>query len=446
VKRLLLILVALSCVMSAQQRRVATLPSDGVPVADTDAATKAYVDTLTGSGIKYADRFAGADASIKINACIAAVIAAGGGTCDARGLTGTQTFTQQVNVGNGTVGVNLILPASGSWVWSGITDGTSCGMKLYSGASVQGFGMANGPSRMTFRTSGTVSMDAFVCTDPDVAGDGSYIRFEPRALIYPQSGATFTTAVVKWQQLFDASYIRDVTISTPAGVTNTTGLYINNPCCSATFEKVVVDGQYGTNNTPVHITQAGTVGTQGISFINVSFDHPGAGKPALLIDGGLNTGPMSFFNLYIEGNTTDTTTPLVSINVAKRGVNFYGGALKHYSAGSTAYCIDNASGANSGPINVHGLSCNGFGGGSANAINDRVAGVTVVSDASARVENYNTSHVYAGGVIPGNAAAPTCAAATRGLFWYVPAAAGAKDDVQVCAKAADNSYAWRTIY
>jgi hypothetical protein len=41
---------------------------------------------------------------------------------------------------------------------------------------------------------------------------------------------------------------------------------------------------------------------------------------------------------------------------------------------------------------------------------------------------------------------PTCAVGIRGTFWYVAAGAGVKDDVQVCAKAADDSYSWRVIY
>jgi hypothetical protein len=41
---------------------------------------------------------------------------------------------------------------------------------------------------------------------------------------------------------------------------------------------------------------------------------------------------------------------------------------------------------------------------------------------------------------------PTCNAAERGAFWYVPGAGGVKDSVAVCAKDAADAYAWRTIY
>lgn len=43
-------------------------------------------------------------------------------------------------------------------------------------------------------------------------------------------------------------------------------------------------------------------------------------------------------------------------------------------------------------------------------------------------------------------AKPTCDSSVRGLFWVEQGGAGVKDNVEVCAKAADDSYGWRTIY
>jgi hypothetical protein len=43
-------------------------------------------------------------------------------------------------------------------------------------------------------------------------------------------------------------------------------------------------------------------------------------------------------------------------------------------------------------------------------------------------------------------AQPVCAAATGGFMWYTQGATGVKDTVQVCAKDATNTYAWRTLY
>ena len=52
-----------------------------------------------------------------------------------------------------------------------------------------------------------------------------------------------------------------------------------------------------------------------------------------------------------------------------------------------------------------------------------------------------------GGVMLNTATAqPACAAATRGLIWFVQGAAGVKDRCEVCAKDAADAYAWRAIY
>lgn len=44
------------------------------------------------------------------------------------------------------------------------------------------------------------------------------------------------------------------------------------------------------------------------------------------------------------------------------------------------------------------------------------------------------------------ASKPACALAYRGMFWVTQGAAGVKDSVEVCAKDASDTYAWRTIY
>lgn len=41
---------------------------------------------------------------------------------------------------------------------------------------------------------------------------------------------------------------------------------------------------------------------------------------------------------------------------------------------------------------------------------------------------------------------PTCNSSQRGTFWVVESGAGIKDNVQVCAKDATETYGWRTIY
>jgi len=43
-------------------------------------------------------------------------------------------------------------------------------------------------------------------------------------------------------------------------------------------------------------------------------------------------------------------------------------------------------------------------------------------------------------------APPSCGIGTRGTIWHTYGAPGVADEVEVCAKDAANSYAWRTIY
>ena len=52
-----------------------------------------------------------------------------------------------------------------------------------------------------------------------------------------------------------------------------------------------------------------------------------------------------------------------------------------------------------------------------------------------------------GGLRPNTVKAqPACSSAARGTFWSVQGASGVKGEVQVCAKDAADTYAWRIIY
>jgi hypothetical protein len=41
---------------------------------------------------------------------------------------------------------------------------------------------------------------------------------------------------------------------------------------------------------------------------------------------------------------------------------------------------------------------------------------------------------------------PACSASLIGTTWFTPGSSGVKDTYEICAKAADDSYAWRTLY
>lgn len=46
---------------------------------------------------------------------------------------------------------------------------------------------------------------------------------------------------------------------------------------------------------------------------------------------------------------------------------------------------------------------------------------------------------------PGSTSQPACAVGTRGLFWYIPGAAGVADQVQICGKMSSDVYVWLTL-
>jgi len=56
------------------------------------------------------------------------------------------------------------------------------------------------------------------------------------------------------------------------------------------------------------------------------------------------------------------------------------------------------------------------------------------------------SSASGGGIQLTSGTKPTCDSTTRFLFWVVAGGTGIKDTVEVCAKAADGSFAWRTVY
>jgi hypothetical protein len=117
---------ASSCVPA---KSTSTFPATGIPIATVatsggaiTAVTDRRVLLMVGAGgsgtpqlpttVKYAESYSGSDFYAKANACLAAVAAAGGGTCDARGLSGAQTLSDDLAVGDGTHRIELLLPGT----------------------------------------------------------------------------------------------------------------------------------------------------------------------------------------------------------------------------------------------------------------------------------------------------------------------------------------------
>jgi hypothetical protein len=273
-----------------------------------------------------ANSFAGADASIQINACIAAVISAGGGTCDASMFIGTQSMSQQVNVGSANsvaehIGLALLLPDTATWVWH-LTDGVSCGIHQFSSTAVIGKQPGAGGNRMVLTVNSGATMDSIYCTDG--AGYGSYVRAEGFAVWNNQVGCIFANGVVHVRGIADESSFTRIFAENYFGDV----WHIESACCGARFE-----GIQGISNGAMSNGASGgvplTIGpgkVHNVSIYDSTFNQPGIGYSDVLIEGGSLVFGVNFFNLYMEGNgAVDPTTSMVYISLGVGPVHFFGG-------------------------------------------------------------------------------------------------------------------------
>lgn len=134
---------------------------NGDPTQTLQAADKHYVDTsvsqavpLTGGSVTGAltaqqlgaayqvDQFAGADFGAKLQACLSAVSATNGGTCDARNFTGTQAMGSNLTIATGNTTVELpcatIATANQLIVTAGTRNVTLRGCALRGGTQASG--------------------------------------------------------------------------------------------------------------------------------------------------------------------------------------------------------------------------------------------------------------------------------------------------------------------
>ena len=121
-----------------------TLSAD--PTQSMQAADKEYVDASAANAwpamVLRADEFAGADFGAKLQACVNAVSASYGGTCDARNFTGNQTMSASVTIS--TANTTVLLPcatistANQIVVTAGTRNGSLRGCALRGGSAASG--------------------------------------------------------------------------------------------------------------------------------------------------------------------------------------------------------------------------------------------------------------------------------------------------------------------
>jgi hypothetical protein len=118
----------------------------GLPSTGTNGLGQIVPGSLLGNNSNVLDctlpqfNSSGADFSVRVNACLAAVIAAGGGTADARGFPTSNTMSVSISVGSGSIPVTLLLPVGT------ITRASGVQFILYSVSRVRGCGQGEGGS------------------------------------------------------------------------------------------------------------------------------------------------------------------------------------------------------------------------------------------------------------------------------------------------------------
>jgi hypothetical protein len=277
----------------------------------------------------YATKFSGSDASVKINACIAAVISKGGGVCDATGLGGNQNMSEEIRLGSrasvaSRIGVALLLPETGTWYWH-LDDRSSCGIYQYSSTSLLGHQPGGGGNRMVLTASSGSQMDSIYCTDASPSG-ANYVQAEGFAVSNNQPGNIFANGVVHIRDVVDQSRFVNIFAENYYGDV----WHVESACCGTSFENI-----QGTSNGTQSLSNGSPGGipltlgprkVRAVSFRNSGFNAPGIGSPDIMMTGKSAVMGVNFYNTYMEGNgAVDDTTPMVYVGSYVGPVHFFGG-------------------------------------------------------------------------------------------------------------------------
>jgi hypothetical protein len=273
--------------------------------------------------------FPGADASIQINACLAAFAAASGGTCDARTYSGLVIMSQQINVLPGTV---LLLPQVAAWVWD-LRDGVSAGIMQYNSSSIIGTATGGGGNSMLLLPgSNSTNMLALYATDGTPANGGSY-TYASGFFAYNSQfpGATFAHGLVYTRFLYDESRFERIMAQNNYG----DAWHIYAVCCDTEFVQIQAASSYGPQGgTPMTVEQA--TGRNSSSFsMTGTINSAGTGHPNLDVQDG--NYQLDFPEIYMETNGTaaDTSTAVVQVETSSAStpiLRFRGGTANMASS------------------------------------------------------------------------------------------------------------------
>jgi hypothetical protein len=307
--------------------------------------TQAFAGRVTGNqvGASFeADQFSGSDAGAQVNVCIAAAIAAGGGTCDARALSGTQVINEEIDLGSetqaasGTTSVTLLLPTSAVWEFN-ITNGTSCGIKQFSNNNLVGESSTGGAVRMILAPYNTsTNMDSLYCTDPSPTSGGNYVHAQGFAAFTSYGGTgtgTFANGALHVQHMFDESSFSY--IMGGGSSTSPYGWQIDDTCCGDSFDHVQGLMRIGTEDIVTGVST--TSGSAIVNYSGTTAKTPSAlvGKSIYSFDNqNLATGANAA-NETIPAGATVTAATTTTLTLSQAAVNTTSGNILEIDPGST---------------------------------------------------------------------------------------------------------------
>ncbi|MGH9970178.1 MAG: hypothetical protein ACREBG_20615, partial [Pyrinomonadaceae bacterium] len=420
-----------------QQHTLPVVTSDTIAlVAATQTLTNKTLTNPTISGsltagninnVFYVDGSTYPCSDTGINAAIAAAIAFGGAEVDARGCTTLSSWTSEIGVGNAAgVAVTLRLPPVGDWQ-CGVTAGAGkmC-LKVFNNSSVIGTSPIYGGFQKSLQIrplSNATNVDALCGNDTSVAN--AHIRMEGFFCDLFSTTATMQKAVGYFSGLGDGAYVGHMTFANLSSTNATKVLWVNDACCSSTFETIVADAFSVVGVTPCWFGNGTTGPNLNIKIDGIACVHPGDGASNLVNEQKDQYGTNVFKNVYMEmGTGTDTTTPWISVRAfgtPKAADYFIGVNAGGDIASSTRYVMDIAS---SSHVIIAALKQGNI---STNLINDHNGGGTLITAAvDTSIGGYSTERqIFGPGTLLSGAAGGTDVGSTSipfGNIWLGTAA------------------------
>jgi len=345
----------------------------------------AIVGNSSSSAFRYPCTTAGVQAAISD-----AVNLANGVTqsvVDARSCV-SMNITSEIDIGNfrGTP-MSFYAPA-GTWTAVGFSGGTGFAVKQFPNTKVVGEGFQN-----PWIIHGGANTNHFSAIY--TLGNPPNYYYMENVQIYNPNGAAVTNGAFYIDGAADNSVWKNVGVWSYG----TLGANITGVCCGATFVNFTSSGNWASGSQPLQLGS-----NIGVTFVNASIDHPGAGLPNIKI-----TGPNSIVTfagtLYMESSKTDTTTALIQITDTGNGSSFTAESVlsSPVVVGSTAYVIRNFG---TSLVAVQSLHRRGNSSGT-NAIQEIGYGYNVANDALGNVTNYSNHNAFANTQIIGGGAAIT---------------------------------------